>query len=622
MTIKAEKETIYNEEQIKKIINSHYESASAAQKKVVGNWERNFKLYTQNYVGSVFGNLFEAQSNLVTQAVDLLVEQNKDVQVPVLTLLVDKEKQSDELLKKGDNELLVTSDPEQERSEKEKELNGVLLKIFDDNTFETARETELRNALIKNFCARKIYIDKGKVIIDFLPSTHVIVTPFARGYDLNGRSNDYTCHRQINLPLSSLNGNENYDPRVVKKLFNDLKKDKKNDKYKEFENSINDNSQDGSYGDTPLPETKWLERDDPLYLEFGEKIVELREHYVRLPDRKGNLKWFLFTSTEQPEELSDRDKNESYILRNEKVEDFLGVDMNPIILWEINADESNLYGNSQVDKIASLAIQQGKIVSQQITATEINNLAMSWANSEEEHLKGNLVPKPFGLYFVSDVDSVKRMEQVHVPENFVLMEKFINEAKSTLGVYPQLEGGVQKGDQTAREFTRLLDEAKKRVRGLQVPLYNVNKDTVEKVLLLLQYSAGKINDIRIVSGKEYKTFVPKEFFKTESSDGFNDIYYVQTQSQRVKDALTTNAVEAYQALLQVKPNSSVVFEEWAKKLLSIVNENAETIDRVLSENAQQTQEQNELIQAQQALELERQVGEINNLPQPPAQGQQ
>lgn len=330
----------------------------------------------------------------------------------------------------------------------------------------------------------------------------------------------------------------------------------------------------------------------------GDCLVNLTEHYTTIWDEK-KKDW---------ERRVVVYADDAVELMNEKLEDLIGVDFWPFVVWSEDPETNDVYA----DSVADLVRVPNKVLnvwfSQLIENRTLKNFQMHWFLPGQNYTPqtyqpgpGVMLPAPPG----DDINKViKPVEVSGLDDTFNAISILTQIVERGTGATAMEKGTAEPGVQTLGEVNVLVGKAVERTIAMAKFYRMAWFELCTKWAELMHANPPKSLSLRKLS-REGKVF-PKRVFSTEwvSEAGYEPT--ISSSSEHEMEQ--TKGIQKFMFLLQQFPNNLALREIAQKRMLEILDLTPEELRMVKEAESQQPQQQLSPMQPGQ-------VGPIAQLPE-------
>lgn len=333
------------------------------------------------------------------------------------------------------------------------------------------------------------------------------------------------------------------------------------------------------------------------YFAGGDRLVNLTEHYTKRwnPSKKAFEKRVIVYADDQIE------------LYNETLEDCIGVDFWPFVLWAEDPETNDIYP----DSVADLVRTPNKVLniwfSQLIENRTLRNFQMHWFSPSEGYTPQTYIPGP-GMMLPAppgdDINKViKPVEVSGLDDTLTAIQTLTQIVERGTGATAIEKGQPESGQQTLGEIKILVGTASERTTAM-AKFYRMSwYELAVKWDKLMQANAPKFLKLYKASqsGKLYPMRVFASDWKSENGYEPNVVSTVEQESEQTK------VLQKFQFVMQQFPNNGALRRIAQKRELQMLDLTPEELKQV-EESEKKAEEQ---AMAQQA-QAEPQAPEVQN----------
>jgi hypothetical protein len=439
-----------------------------------------------------------------------------------------------------------------------------------DNNMEITDILDKKNVLLYGLSTRKLNIMETGISVDVLDVFDIAYDPLMKAWDIE--SARFIVHQNIFKPVRDILA----DPDYSEEGKNNLR--------------IWADSPPGlAQGEVAKEEwekkmerlkTMGIDHGDFGYFAGGERLVNLTEHYSTVWNH-GKKKFERRVITYADDKIE---------LRDVTLEEALGVDFWPFVMWAEDPETNDVYP----DAIADLVRTPNKVVnvwySQLIENRTLKNFQMHWYMPSEGYQPQTYTPGP-GMMLPAppgeDINKViKPVEITGLDDTLEAISVLTTIVERGSGTTAIDKGQAETGTQTLGEVEILVGKANERATAMSKFYRRAQYDLAWKWDKLMHANAPKFIKLAKLSadGKVY----PKTVF---AGDWLSEVGYkpvVRSSSEQEQDGIKT--VQKWMFIAQQFPNNPAVREIAQKRMLETVDATPEEL-RQVKEAEQKLQEQ-------------------------------
>jgi hypothetical protein len=455
-----------------------------------------------------------------------------------------------------------------------------------DNNFEIVDIIDKKNVLLYGLSTRKLNIADDGISVDVLDVYDIAYDPLMKAWDVD--SARFFVHQNIFKPVRDILANEDY----TKEGKDNLKM------WVDSPPGITQGQVAKEEWEKKMERLKsmGIDQSDFGYFAGGERLVNLTEHYTtRWNPTKKEFEKRVVTYADDMIELRDVSLDEA-----------LGVDFWPVIMWSEDPETNDVYP----DAIADLVRTPNKVInvwySQLIENRTLKNFQMHWYSPSEGYTPQTYTPGP-GMMLPAppgdDISKViKPVEITGLDDTLDAISILTNIVERGSGATAIDKGQGEQGSQTLGEVQVLVGKANERATAMTKFYRRASYELAYKWDKLMHANAPKFIKLykESASGKIY----PKTVFAGDwkSEIGYKPI--VRSTSEQETEGIKN--IQKWMFITQQFPNNPVVRQISQKRMLESVDATPEEL-RQVEEAEQKLQEQAE---AQAAMAMQ------SGMPQP------
>ena len=464
-------------------------------------------------------------------------------------------------------------------------------KTFSDNKLELIDVLDKKNVLLYGMSTKKLNINPNGVEVVILDPYDVLYDPLMNPWDIE--SARFVIHQNIFRTVREILADKRYTEKGKEEL------------------KIWADSPAGIVADNTSKE-EWekkmerlkamgLEHSDFVYFAGGDRIVNLTEHYSKIWNTE--LKKF------EKRVIVYADSNIE--LLNEKLEDLIGVDFWPFILWSEDPEIGDIYP----DSVADLVRVPNKVLniwfSQLIENRTLKNFQMHWFLPVENYTPQTYTPGPGAMLPAPPGEDINKVLK---PVEVSGLDDTLNAVASIIGIVEKATGATaidkgqpEKGQQTLGEVQILVGKTMERAVNMAKFYSMAWEELAKKWSALLHANTPKLIKLSKTSkdGKIYEKKVFPGEWKSERG------YKPSIKSSSEQEGDSIQEIQKFMFILGQFPNNVELRKIAQRRMLGIVDLSPDELELVkkaeeqppLPIPQQQEQPQQESVNA----------GEIENL---------
>lgn len=429
---------------------------------------------------------------------------------------------------------------------------------FRDNNMELIDIIDKKNVLLYGLSTKKINISKEGIITEVLDVYDVLFDPLMNGWDVD--SARFIIQQNIFRSVRDILA----DNRYSKKGRDDLKI------WINSEPGITQSEKNKEEWEKKMERIKsmGIESNEFSLFAGGDRIVNLTEHYTNIWDNKKQK--FVKRVVVYVEDTIE--------LLNETLENLIGIDEWPFVVWSEDPDTVDTYP----DSIADLVRTPNKVLnvwfSQLIENRTLKNFQMHWFLPNQNYQPQTYTPGP-GMMLPAppgdDINKVIQPVQVSgLDDTLTAIQSVISIVERGSGATAIQKGAGEQGQQTLGEVQILVGKAQERTTAMakfyRLAWYNFSK----KWDKLMQANAPKFLKLSKMSpsGK----MVKKRIFANEWSSEYEPI----VSSSSEQEANDTKSIQKFMFVMSQFPNNTALRKIAQKRELQILNLTPEELKQV------------------------------------------
>lgn len=466
-----------------------------------------------------------------------------------------------------------------------KELSGDMQKelIYQEIWEQNARDNKLeiidlldkKNVLLYGYSVKKLNIKKDGVGIDVLDVFDTTFDPLMKPCDIE------SARFVINLNIFRSVREILADDRYTEKGKHELKI------WADSPEGISQSSQAKEDFEEKMERLKAMgvdHSDFPLFA-GGDRIVNLTEHFTRVWNKKQK-------KFERRVVVYADDKIE---LLDESLEDLLGVDFWPFVLWSEDPETNEIYPDSVADLVRTPNKVLNVWFSQLIENRTLKNFQMHWFDATQANYTPQTYEPGPGRMLPAPGDPSKTIKPVEISgldDTMGAIQALVQIVERASGATAIEKGQAEEGQQTLGEIQILTSKAGERVTGMAKFYRNAWYELAWKWDKLMHSNAPSFLKLekQARSGKIY----PKRVY---TKDWVSDIGYrpiVRSSSEQEEEGI--KGLQKFDAVLQRFPNNQALVKIAQRRMLEILDLTPEELREI-----EETQEEMNEMMKQQAM---------------------
>ncbi len=516
-------------------LQSEKKAGIELQKRKHEDWNSNYELYRN-----------KVKTNRLTQ--------RQSVNIPLMKETVKT------LLSKIDNA------PEVEW----KELSGddqkqlIYQEVWNENTRENKLELidiiDKKNVLLYGLSVKKLNIGESGVETSVLDIYDIVLDPLTSPWNLETAR--FIIHQNIFRSVREILADKRYTdagkedlkiwadapPGIVQGQTNKEEFEKKMERLK-------------SMG---------VDHDNFALFAGGDRIVSLTEHYTKSWNAK----------TKKFEKRVVVYADNKIELLNDKLEDLIGVDFWPFVIWSEDPETNDVYPDSVADLIRTPNKVLNVWFSQLIENRTLKNFQMHWFLPGQDYTPQTYTPGP-GMMLPAppgdDINKViKPVEVSGLDDTLTAINSIIQIAERGSGATAIEKGQPEKGTQTLGEVQILVGKANERTTAMAKFYRLAWYEFAWKWNRLMHANAPKFIKLFKIArdGKAFPKTVYRNDWKSEIG------YEPLVRSTSEQEAENTKGVQKFMFILSQFPNNSALRKIAQKRMLEMVDLTPEELREV------------------------------------------
>ena len=455
------------------------------------------------------------------------------------------------------------------------------------NKWEWQDILDKKNVFLYGLSTKKLNLGDNCIDMEILDVFDVVYDPLTNPLDIETAR--FIVQQNIYRPLREILADERYskegrdelknfmatDKGIVQSANNKVEADKKNERLRAM----------------------GVDNDKFPLFAGGDVIVNLTEHYTSLWNTKTK-------SFERRVVVYADDRTE---LLDEKLEDLIGINMWPFIMWMEDPETNDIYP----DGVADLIRTPNKILnvwfSQMVENRTLQNFQMHWFDATIQGYQPQTYEPGPGRMLPAPGDPSKTIMPVQInglDETLTAIDFLVNVVERGTGATALEKGEPEQGAQTLGEVEILVGKATERAKTMAKFYRLAGHDLAVKWDALMQNNPYKKMTLYKTgtNGKVFEKVVYQSDWKSEAG------YVATVASSSEQEAEESKSIAKWGFVLQQFPNNSVLRKLAQKRELSLLDltpvelkEVQEEEERMMEMMQQQQQMQMQQAQAQGAL---------------------
>lgn len=438
-----------------------------------------------------------------------------------------------------------------------------------------------KNVLLYGLSVKKLNITDEGVVCGVLDVYDTVLDPLTNPWDLD--SARFIIHQNIFKSVRDILADDRYskEGREELKIWADSTP------------GISQSNVNKEEWEKKMERLRAMGVDSGKFANFagGDRIVNLTEHYTKTwNSKKKAFERRVVVYAEDTIELS-----------NDLLEDLIGVDFWPFVLWSEDPETNDVYPDSVADLVRTPNKVLNVWFSQLIENRTLKNFQMHWYSPREGYTPqtytpgpGVMLPAPAG----DDINkTIKPVEISGLDDTLTAINQVIQIVERGSGATAIEKGQAEKGTQTLGEVEILVGKANERTTAMAKFYRLAWYELAWKWDALMQANAPKIIKLYKIgrSGKLYPlTVLQKEWL---SKMGYEPI----VRSSSEQETENTKGIQRFMFLLKMFPNNLALRKIAQKRSLEIVDLTPEELKEVEEAEKQTEQAQQMMANGQQPI---------------------
>lgn len=424
-----------------------------------------------------------------------------------------------------------------------------------------------KNVLLYGLGIKKLNLIDGGVTIDALDVYDVAFDPLMTCGDIETAR--FIVHQNIFKSVREILADDRYTKKGKDELI----------VWKESPPGIMQSAENRDQWEEKIERMKAMGLTDREFAMFagGDALVNLTEHYTTMWDEK-NEKW---------ERRVVVYADNAVELLNEKLEDLIGVDFWPFIVWSEDPETNDIYPDSVADLVRVPNKVMNVWFSQLIENRTLKNFQMHWFLPGQNYTPqtyqpgpGVMLPAPPG----DDINKViKPVEISGLDDTFNAINILTQIVERGTGATAIEKGTPEQGQQTLGEVKILVGKAMERTIGMAKFYRMAWFETARKWERMMDANPPRSLNLRKISreGKVYPRKVYSTDWKSEAG------YEPQVTSSSEQESEDTKTLQKFMFVISQFPENQVIKKIAQKRMLEILNLSPEELRQI--EEAQEAQ---------------------------------
>jgi hypothetical protein len=445
-----------------------------------------------------------------------------------------------------------------------------------ENNIELIDTLDKKNVLLYGLSTKKLNITDKGVEISVLDIYDVVLDPLMNVWDLE--SARFIIHQNIFRTVREVLADDRYDGEGKESLKI----------WADTVPGITQSQENKEEWEEKMERLKsmGINHDEFPLFAGGDRIVNLTEHYTKIWNKKEKkFEKRVVVYAEDTIELLD-----------EKLEDLIGVDFWPFVLWSEDPEIIDIYPDSVADLIRTPNKVLNVWFSQLIENRTLKNFGMHWYLPSENYTAQTYTPGPGVMLPAPPGDDIRKViQQVEVSgldDTLDAINAITRIVERGTGATAIEKGQGEKGQQTLGEVEILVGKATERAISMTKFYRLAWYELAWKWDRLMHENSPKLIKIFKIgrSGKVYPKSVTQGEWK--SVKGYEPI--VRSSSEQEQNNI--QSIQKFQFILAQFPNNPALRKIAEKRMLELVDLTPEELrqveeaeEQVIQMAAQQTQ---------------------------------
>ena len=441
---------------------------------------------------------------------------------------------------------------------------------FKENKLELIDILDKKNVLLYGFSVKKLNLIDDGISVSVLDPYDILLDPLSSSWDFG--TNRFIIHQNIFKNIRDILADDKY----TKEGKEELKI------WAESPAGITQDSKSREEWEKKMERLKIMgvDQGDFSYFAGGDRIVNLTEHYTKIWNKK-EMKF---------ERRVIVYADDTIELLNERLEDLIGVDFWPFVMWSEDPETTDTYPDSVADLVRTPNKVLNVWFSQLIENRTLKNFQMHWYSPSQGYTPQTYIPGP-GVMLPAppgeDISKVIRPVEISgLDDTLTAIQTVIQIVERGTGATAIEKGQGQEGQQTLGEVEILVGKATERVTAM-AKFYRMSwYELCWKWDKMMQANAPKFIKLFKVSqsGKLY----PKTVFR---NDWVSDIGYepiVSSSSEQEAESIKT--LQKFDYIIQKFPGNQALVQIAQRRMLDSVDVTPEEM-KMIEEGQKKADEQ-------------------------------
>jgi hypothetical protein len=444
------------------------------------------------------------------------------------------------------------------------------------NKFELIDILDKKNVLLYGLSAKKLNIHKNGVSVSVLDVYDPLFDPLYNPWDLE--SARFIIHQNIFRSVREILADDRYSKEGKEELK----------VWADSPPGITQSSENKEQWEKKMERLRAMgvEHSDFPYFAGGDRVINLTEHYTKVWNGKEFEKRVVVYAENCIE------------LLNETLEDLIGVDFWPFVVWSEDPETNDVYPDSVGDLVRTPNKVLNVWFSQLIENRTLKNFQMHWFLPSQNYTPQTYTPGP-GVMLPAppgdDINKViKPVEISGLDDTLQAISAITQIVERGTGATAIEKGVAEKGTQTLGEVEILVGKATERATGMAKFYRMAWYELAWKWDKLMHANAPKVIKLW-KAGRNGKVYT-KNVFKSDwaSEKG----YEPQVRSSSEQEVESVKGIQKFMFILSQFPNNLPLRRIAQKRMLESVDLSPEELKEV-EEGEKRMQE---MMEQQQAME--------------------
>lgn len=428
------------------------------------------------------------------------------------------------------------------------------------NKFELIDILDKKNVLLYGISTRKLNLDENGVCISVLDPYDVSFDPMMNPWDLN--SARYILHSNIFRSVKEILADPKYSDEGKEQLKI----------WSISEPGITQSERNKEIWEAKMERLKAMGVMNSEFKLFagGDRIVNLTEHCTLEWDETAQeFEKHVVTYADDKIELLDK-----------TLEELIGVDFWPYILWSEDPETSEIYP----DSVADLVRVPNKVLnvwfSQLIENRTLKNFQMHWYSPVQGYAPQTYTPGPGMMLPAPPGEDISKVimpvEISGLDDTFQAIEVLTNIVERGTGATAVEKGEAQPGQQTLGEIKILVGKSAERTTAMAKFYKMAWYELATKWYRLMDANPPKMLKLHKLgrNGKSYAKTITRSDWKSDA--GYEPI----VRSSSEQEVEKTKTVQQFMFILSQFPNNEPLRKIAQKRMLEIVDLSPEELRQV------------------------------------------